>query len=531
MGRYIFITGGVLSSVGKGIVAASTGLLLSARGYNVTIIKVDPYVNVDAGTMNPYQHGEVFVTEDGYESDLDLGHYERFLNKNLSRKNNITTGQIYLSVIEKERKGEYLGKTVQIIPHVVDEIKNRIRDVGKDYDITIVEIGGTVGDIESLPFLEAIRQMGLEEKSIYVHVSLVPQLSSTGEQKTKPTQHSIQELRRIGIIPNIVVARSIYPLESDARRKIALYSNLREDDIFSDYDTDNIYKVPLILEDQGYGKSIIEKLGLEDRKPDLSNWIKFIERYENSDKEVKIAMIGKYTKLKDSYLSIIEALKHAGSYLMIKPKLKWIESTDIEEGKIKIAEELNNIDGAIILPGFGSRGSEGSIKAIKYLRENKIPTFGICFGLQLSVVEAARNLLGFKDANSTEIDPNTKYPVVDIMEEQKMISGYGGTMRLGSQKAILKRGTLIYELYKSEVVYERHRHRYKINNKYIDELESIGFIVSGYGEKELVEFMEYKKHIHPFFIGTQGRPEFKSRPLSPHPLFIGLLKTSFKSQF
>jgi len=528
MGRYIFVTGGVLSSVGKGITSASIGLLLSSRGYNVTIVKIDPYINVDTGTMNPYQHGEVFVTEDGYESDLDLGHYERFLNKDLSRKNNITTGQIYLSVIQKEREGKYLGQTVQIIPHITNEIKERIREVGKDYDITVVEIGGTVGDIESLPFLEAARQMGLEEKCIYIHVSLVPELSTTGEQKTKPTQHSIQELRRIGINPNIIIARSRRPLENEARKKIALYANLREEYVFSNYDIENIYRVPLILEEQGLGDRILKLLELENRKPDLSKWIDFVERLEKTKKFVKIAMIGKYTKLRDSYISIVEALKHAGAYLEVKPELKWIESTDIENGKVDIEDLLKDINGAIILPGFGIRGTEGKIIAIKYLRENRIPTLGICFGLQLSVIEAARNLLGIKDANSTEIDPNTKNPVVDLMEEQKRASGYGGTMRLGAQKAILVEGTLTYELYGKKIVYERHRHRYEVNNKYLDALESVGFIVSGYGERNLVEFMEYKRNVHPFLVGTQGHPEFKSRPLSPHPLFIGLLKSSIR---
>jgi len=526
MGRYIFVTGGVLSSVGKGITSASIALLLSSRGYNVTVVKIDPYINVDAGTMNPYQHGEIFVTEDGYESDLDLGHYERFLNKDLSRKNNITTGQIYMSVIQKEREGKYLGQTVQIIPHVTNEIKERIKEVGKDYDITVVEIGGTVGDIESLPFLEAARQMGLEDKCIYVHVSLVPELSTTGEQKTKPTQHSIQELRRIGINPNIIIARSRRPLENEARKKIALYTNLTEEYVFSNYDVENIYSVPIILEKQGLGERILKLLELENKEPDLSKWIDFNERLEKAAKSVKIAMIGKYTKLRDSYISIVEALKHAGAYLGIKPELVWIESTDIENGKINLEENLSNINGAIILPGFGARGTEGKIMAIRYLRENKIPTLGICFGLQLSAIEAARNLLGIRDANSTEIDPNTKNPVVDLMEEQKKVLGYGGTMRLGSQKAILIEGTLTYDLYGKKIVYERHRHRYEINNKYLDALESVGFIVSGYSEGNLVEFMEYKRNIHPFFIGTQGHPEFKSRPLNPHPLFIGLLKNS-----
>ena len=422
--KYIFITGGVLSGLGKGVTTASTALLLQSMGYNVTAIKIDPYVNVDAGTMNPYMHGEVFVTEDGGETDLDLGHYERFLGRNLSKKNNITTGKVYLTVIERERRGDYLGQTVQIIPHITDEIKQEIREVSEEQgsDITIVEIGGTVGDIEGLPFLEAARQMRLEEgveNTLFVHVVLVPILTTTKEQKTKPAQHSIQELRRIGIQPDIIVARCPEPLNEESMRKISLYGNVPKEAVFSNYDVSTIYEVPLILKYQGYHKVVAKRLGLEYREPDLGKWEDFIKKLKNPKYYVRIAMIGKYTKLHDSYLSIVEAIRHAAAYESVKPVLKWIEATDIERGKLLVSEVLNDVDGAIILPGFGERGAEGKIKAIEYLRENNIPTLGICFGLQLMVVEFARNVLGLKDAHSTEIKPDTSHPVVDLLSMQR----------------------------------------------------------------------------------------------------------------
>jgi CTP synthase len=529
--RFVFVTGGVLSSVGKGIVAASLGLLLSSRGYSVGAVKIDPYINVDAGTMNPYAHGEVFVTEDGGETDLDLGHYERFLGVNLTRKHNITTGQVYLSVIMRERRGEYLGQTVQIIPHVTDEIKSRIREVAGEtgVDVLIVEIGGTVGDIEGLPFLEAVRQMRLEEgfdKTLFIHVALAPELSTTGEQKTKPVQHSIQELRRIGVQPDIVVVRTRRPLEADARRKIALHATLPESHVFNSYDVDTVYRVPLILEDQGLGALVARRLGLQDGKPRLDEWRWFVERLVNSSRVVRIAMIGKYTRLRDSYMSIVEALKHAGAHLGLKPELSWIEATDVEEGRVDVEAALEGVNGAVVLPGFGKRGVEGKIKAIRYLRERRIPTLGICFGLQLTVVEAARNLAGLEGAHTTEVDPRTPHPVIDLLPEQKNVDKLGGTMRLGASPVSIVANTLAHMVYKAEVVLERHRHRYEVNNKYLDILESVGLKVSGWSPRGLVEVMEYDRKEHPFYMGTQFHPEFKSRPLKPSPPFTGLLAAS-----
>jgi CTP synthase len=529
--RFVFVTGGVLSSVGKGIVAASLGLLLSSRGYSVGAVKIDPYINVDAGTMNPYAHGEVFVTEDGGETDLDLGHYERFLGVNLTRKHNITTGQVYLSVIMRERRGEYLGQTVQIIPHVTDEIKSRIREVAGEtgVDVLIVEIGGTVGDIEGLPFLEAVRQMRLEEgfdKTLFIHVALAPELSTTGEQKTKPVQHSIQELRRIGVQSDIVVVRTRRPLEADARRKIALHATLPESHVFNSYDVDTVYRVPLILEDQGLGALVARRLGLQDGKARLDEWRWFVERLVNSSRVVRIAMIGKYTRLRDSYMSIVEALKHAGAHLGLKPELSWIEATDVEGGRVDVEAALEGVNGAVVLPGFGKRGVEGKIKAIRYLRERRIPTLGICFGLQITVVEAARNLAGLEGAHTTEVDPRTPHPVIDLLPEQKNVDKLGGTMRLGASPVSIVANTLAHMVYKAEVVLERHRHRYEVNNKYLDILESVGLKVSGWSPRGLVEVMEYDRKEHPFYMGTQFHPEFKSRPLKPSPPFTGLLAAS-----
>ncbi|ADM28278.1 CTP synthase [Ignisphaera aggregans DSM 17230] len=522
MTKYVFITGGVLSSVGKGVTAASLAMLIQSMGYNVTIIKIDPYLNVDAGTMNPYAHGEVFVTEDGGETDLDIGHYERFLNKDLSKKNNITAGQIYLTVISNERKGEYLGATVQIIPHVTNEIKRRIKEVAAESnaDIVFVEIGGTVGDIEGLPFLEAARQMKLEEGQenvAFIHVALVPLLKATGEQKTKPVQHSVQELRRIGIQPDIIVARCEKPLTEEVRAKIALYSNVSPQAVISNHDVDNIYEVPLILYAQKVHELLAQRLNVQIRDTDISKWIEFVEKMRRSSREVKIGMIGKYTKLKDSYISIIEALKHASAYLGVKPVLKWIESTDLEIDS-DITKYLHDIEGAIILPGFGKRGSEGKIKAIRFLRENNIPTLGICFGFQLMVVEIARNVAGIVKANSSELDPSTPDPVIDLLPSQRNLDVLGGTMRLGSRKIRLLKYTKAFDAYKAEYIYERHRHRYSVNNKYLDVFESVGFIVSGISDEEdVIEFMELKNHR--LFIGTQAHPEFKSRPLSPSPIY------------
>lgn len=511
-----------MSGLGKGILSSSTGLLLSSAGYNVSMLKIDPYINVDAGTMNPYQHGEVFVTEDGGETDLDLGHYERFLNKNLHKWNNITTGKIYYNVIKKEREGKYLGQTVQIIPHITDEIKNSIKEVGEkdNADILIIEIGGTVGDIESLPFLEAARQMYLEDREnvMFILIGLVP-LSSDNEQKTKPLQHSVQELRRIGIQPDIIVGRSKDILTQESKKKLSLFSNVPLEGIFSDPDLDSQYKLPIILNNEGYFDYISKRLKLNN-KPDLSKLEDFVNKMNNYKEIKKVAMIGKYTKITDSYLSIKESLKIAGAYLNIKPEFVWIESTDIEDGKVNI--EDFDFDLAIVLPGFGARGVEGKIKALKYLRENNIPTLGICYGLQLMTVEIARNLLGLKDANTTEVNPNTTNPVVDLMEEQKKVLELGGTMRLGNYPLYIKENTLAYKIYNLKETKERHRHRYEINNKYLDKFESVNYIVSGYSIGNLVEIMEYKDN--KFFIGTQFHPEFNSKIFSPHPIFIELLK-------
>ena len=529
--KYVFVTGGVMSGIGKGIVTASTGLLLKARGYRVGIIKIDPYLNVDAGTMNPYAHGEVFVTEDGGETDLDLGHYERFLGENLSKKHNITAGQVYFSVITKERRGDYLGKTVQVIPHVTDEIKQRIAGLAKDtgVDVMIIEVGGTVGDIEGLPFLEAARQMYLELGSnnvVFVHVALAPVLSTTGEQKTKPVQHSLQELRRIGIQPNAVVVRSTVPLEDEARQKIALFANLSPSAVFSDHDVKYVYEVPLLLESQGYASLLLSRLGLQDRSPDIAAWKDFVEKLKSLDRSVRIAMIGKYTKLKDSYISIVEALRHAGVAVGYRPELVWIESTDIEEGKVVIEDALSKVDGALILPGFGKRGAEGKIRAIRYLRENNIPTLGICFGLQLSVVEFARDVIGLEGANSTEIDPKTPYPVVDLLPWEKNVEQLGGTMRLGASEIRLVKGTTLYSLYGRDVIYERHRHRYEVNPAYVDKLVDAGLIISAWSPEGLVEAAELPRSEHRFFVGTQPHPEFKSRPLDPSPPYVGLIRAA-----
>lgn len=528
MVKYIIVTGGVLSSVGKGTVAASIGLLLKSRGYKVTMVKVDPYLNVDAGTMNPYMHGEVFVTDDGAETDLDLGHYERFLGVNMYSYNNVTAGKVYFEVIKNERQGKYLGQTVQIIPHVTDQIKSMIRYAGNmaNADITIVEIGGTVGDIESLPFLEAARQLRLEEEEnnvIFVHVALVEFLRATEEIKTKPLQHSVQELRRIGIQPDIIVARSIVPLDDESKRKIALFTNVKPDCIFSNYDVTMTYEVPLILEKQGLPEKILGKLDLPNRQPQLTSWLNFVNSLKTANKEVKIALVGKYTKLKDSYISIKEAIYHAASKLNIKPNLIWIESSDIETSK-EALDKLKAVDGIIVLPGFGARGVEGKIEAIKYARENNIPFLGICYGMQLAVVEFSRNVLGLEKAHTTEVDPNTPHPVITLLDEQKRVVQMGGTMRLGAQKVIIKEGTLAHNIYGSAEVYERHRHRYEVNPGYVDMLQKGGLVVSGVSEIGLVEMIELKNH--KFFIGLQGHPEYKSRPLSPSPIFVSFLRAA-----
>lgn len=528
--KFVFVTGGVMSGIGKGITVASLAMLISKMNYSVTLIKIDPYINVDAGTMNPYMHGEVFVTEDGGETDLDLGHYERFLGKNLSKENNITTGKIYGNVIEKERRGEYLGQTVQIIPHITDEIKNQILSVSEknNSDVTFIEIGGTVGDIEGLPFLEAARQMMIDygkENVAYVHTAYLPILPTTGEVKTKPLQHSVNELRRIGIQPDMIVGRSAIKLPMEIKKKISLFTNVPIGGIISAYDVSIVYEVPLIMEEQGAGKYLTEKLGLQYSEPELDEWRDFIRRLMNAKREVNIAMVGKYTSLHDSYLSIKEAITHSSSLLGVKAILKWIEATDIEEKKIKIEDAFSDVDGAVILPGFGKRGSEGKISAIKYLRENDIPMLGICFGLQLSVVEFARNVVGLKEANSTELDPHTPHPVVSLLEEQKSVDKLGGTMRLGSYPIIVEKGTKAYEIYGKDEIYERHRHRYEVNPSYIEKLVEAGLTISGWSkEGKRVEIIEYNEN--KFFFATQFHPEFKSRPLLPSPPFTEFLRAT-----
>lgn len=535
--KYVFVTGGVLSSVGKGTVTASIAKLLKARGLNVTAIKIDPYINVDAGTMNPYVHGEVFVTEDGGETDLDIGHYERFLGINLSKKNNITTGQIYLSVIEKERKGIYLGKCVQIIPHITDEIKSRIREIARESgaDVVLVEIGGTIGDIEGLPFLEAARQMRIEEgfdNTFFVHVSLVPILEVTGEQKTKPTQHSVQELRRIGIQPDAIIARCKVPLEEEARSKIALFANLPKEAVFTSYNVDTIYEVPLILEKQGLGDYVVKRLKMKVSKPDLSDFEDYVEKFKSASKTITIGMIGKYTKLKDSYISILESIQHAAVVLGLKPKLKWVETTNIELGKLTVEDALEGVQGVIILPGFGARGSEGKIVIIREAREKKVPMLGICFGMQLAMVEYARNVLGLEGAHSTEIDPKTPHPIIVLMKSQRNVHYLGGTMRLGAHPIVLRENSIVWELYgRKKVVYERHRHRYTLNLEYAKKFESAGLIISGMSvDGEVVEFVELPRKEHPFYVGTQAHPEYKSRPGRPSPPYLGFLRASMNNR-
>jgi len=531
--KFVFVTGGVMSGIGKGITTASLAMLLSRIGYSVTIIKIDPYLNVDAGTMNPYMHGEVFVTEDGGETDLDLGHYERFLHKSLNRYNNITTGKIYGSVIEKERKGEYLGQTVQIIPHITDEIKNRILEVSNNdgSDITFIEIGGTVGDIESLPFLEAARQMMIDygkENVSYVHTAYLPVLQTTGEIKTKPLQHSVNELRRIGIQPDMIVGRSSVPIPREIKKKISLFTSVPEAGIISAHDVNIVYEVPLLMREQGASKFLAERLDLPYKEPYMEDWVEFVDKLKRAEKAVTIAMVGKYTSLHDSYLSIKEALIHASALINKKPVLKWIEATDIEEGKIKLEDSFSNVNGAVVLPGFGRRGSEGKIAAIRYIRENNIPMLGICFGLQLSVVEFARNVLGLRDANSTELDPSTPYPVITLLEEQKGIDKLGGTMRLGSYPIILEKGTKAYSIYGKEEILERHRHRYEVNPDYIEKLAEAGLTFSGWSKNgKRVEIIEY--NANRFFFATQFHPEFRSRPLFPSPPFLEFLKASSRT--
>jgi len=528
MAKFVFVTGGVVSSIGKGIVAASLGRLLKSRDYSVSILKLDPYINVDPGTMSPFQHGEVFVTEDGAETDLDLGHYERFTDTSMSRLNSVTTGSIYQAVINKERRGDYMGGTVQVIPHITNEIKERIHRVAKNTnpDVIITEIGGTVGDIESLPFLEAIRQFRKDvgrKNVLYMHVTLIPWIAAAGEMKTKPTQHSVKELRSIGIQPDILVCRSDRPIPSNLKHKLSEFCDVAEQCVIASIDAKSIYEVPLLLEREGLAEQALELLQLEQRKPDLSNWQTLVDRLYSPKDKIEIAIVGKYVQLTDAYLSMVEALRHAAIDLSLDLNLKWVNSEDIEvEGTEKYLEK---VDGIVVPGGFGSRGVDGKIAAVEYARTHKIPFLGLCLGMQCSVIEWARNVAGLKDGNSAEFEPNTQNPVINLLPEQQDVVDLGGTMRLGLYPCRIAPNTLAKKLYQKEVVYERHRHRYEFNNGYRNLFLENGFVISGTSpDGRLVEIIELPGH--PFFIASQFHPEFQSRPSIPHPLFKGLIQAA-----
>jgi CTP synthase len=523
--KYVFVTGGVVSSLGKGIAASSLGRLLKSRGLRVVNQKLDPYINVDPGTMNPFQHGEVFVTDDGGETDLDLGHYERFTGENLRRSSNVTSGSVYLSVIQKERRGDYLGDTVQVIPHITNEIKDRIRRVGdQDVDVVITEVGGTVGDIESLPFLEAIRQYGNEvgrENVAFVHVTLVPYIATSEELKTKPTQHSVAELRSKGIHPDVIVVRSDREVDEAVRRKISLFCDVEQRAVIAVPDVKDIYEVPLILHDGGLDAVICDRLGLVTGPPNLEAWRSMVARALSATETVKIGIVGKYVELPDAYLSVVEALRHAAAEQGLKLDLTWVPSDELTG--LLADSYLEELGGIVIPGGFGYRGVEGKIQAIRFARENRIPLLGLCLGLQCAVIELSRNVLGLAEANSTEFDPSTPHPVIDLMASQEDVEDMGGTMRLGLYAAKLEEGSKTRELYGQELVYERHRHRWEVNNKYRKDLESAGMRLSGLSpDDNLVEYIELVDH--PFFVGTQAHPEFRSRPDNPHPLFRGLIR-------
>jgi len=526
--KYIFVTGGVTSSLGKGIISASLAKLLQGRGYTVTIQKLDPYINVDPGTLNPYEHGECYVTEDGAETDLDLGHYERFLNSSTTQANNITTGRIYSNVISKERKGDYLGKTVQVIPHITDEIKRSVKFLGNEYnyDFVITEIGGTVGDIESLPYVEAVRQLKweLEGDCIVIHLTLVPYLAAAGELKTKPTQHSVKALLELGVQPEILVCRTEHELTEDLRQKIAKFCNVAPNAVIESIDADTIYDVPLLMQKEKLDKVVLKELGLDSSgEAELSSWKEFLDHHKNPKTTVKIGLVGKYIELKDSYKSIVEAFIHAGAYNEVNVDLKWLHSENITSENV--ADELSDLKGLLVAPGFGERGIDGKIEAIKYARENKIPFLGICLGMQCAVVEFARNVLGESDAHTTEIDSNTNFPVIDLMEEQQEIENKGGTMRLGAYKCQIKPGTLAQKIYGESLITERHRHRYEFSNKYRQEFEKAGMVMSGINpDNNLVEIVELIDH--PWFIGVQFHPEYKSTVANPHPLFLNFVKAT-----
>ncbi len=529
--KLIFVTGGVVSSLGKGLASASMGALLESRGLTITMMKLDPYINVDPGTMNPLQHGEVFVTDDGAETDLDLGHYERFTHAKLSKLSNITTGKIYYSVIEKERRGEYLGKTVQVIPHITDEIKSRIIRATHDVDLAIIEIGGTVGDIESLPFLEAIRQLRYDlgkENVLYMHLTLVPHMETSGELKTKPTQHSVQKLREIGIQPDILLCRTKLDLSSEIKSKIALFCNVNPDCVFTAIDVKNIYEVPLKLHQEGLDAKVIELLNIWTRTPDLHAWENLTQQILAPTQEVQIGVVGKYVDLTDSYKSLNEALFHGGIEHNVKVKLKFFDSEKLEAQE-NLNEVFAEVDGILVPGGFGNRGIEGKIAAIRYARENKVPFLGICLGMQLSCIEFARNVCRLKDANSTEFDVNTPHPIISLMEQQKAVTTKGATMRLGAYPCKIVKGTLANKIYGETEISERHRHRYEFNNQYIDKLAIKGFSFSGTSpDGSLVEIIEIKKH--PWFLACQFHPEFKSKPMAAHPIFSGFIAANLKNR-
>ena len=527
--KYIFVTGGVSSSLGKGIIAASLAKLLQARGYRVTIQKLDPYINIDPGTLNPYEHGECYVTQDGAETDLDLGHYERFLNVATSQANNVTTGRIYQSVIQKERRGEFLGKTVQVVPHITNEIKSRIQKLGKtgDYDIVITEIGGTVGDIESLPYIEAVRQLKWElgdDNALVIHLTLIPFLKAAGELKTKPTQHSVKTLMESGVNADILVCRTEHHISMDIRRKLALFCNVKQEAVIESIDASTIYDVPNLMLAEGLDTITLSKLKLSDATPpNLEHWNGFIKRLKNPKSEVQIGLIGKYVELQDSYKSILESLIHAGAENEVKVKVISIHSEHID--KTNIAESLKGLHGIIVAPGFGERGVEGKIEAVRYARENELPYFGICLGMQMAVIEYARNVLNLEGANSSEMNADTPYPVIDLMDEQKSITNKGGTMRLGAWKCNLKKNSIVEQVYNSETIEERHRHRYEYNDEYRDQFEAAGLIATGTNpDTGLVEIIEIPTH--PWFVGVQYHPEYKSTVANPHPLFVAFVKAA-----
>lgn len=527
--KYIFVTGGVTSSLGKGIISASLGLLLKSRGFNVTIQKLDPYINIDPGTLNPCEHGECYVTEDGAETDLDLGHYERFLNQPTTKDNNITTGKIYQNVINKERRGDFLGKTVQVVPHITDEIKRRIKILGSTdkYHFIITEIGGTVGDIESLPFIESVRQLRWElgeKNSIIIHLTLLPYLFSSGELKTKPSQHSVRFLMESGIQANILVCRTQYSIPKDVKKKLALFCNIKNENVIECKDLDTIYEVPNALLQQKFDEVILKEVGLENKKKaNLFFWNTFLNKYKHPKSEVEIGLIGKYVVLQDSYKSIVESFIHAGASLEIKVKIRWIYSADIKRENVN--NLLSNLDGILIAPGFGFRGIEGKILAAEFARINNIPTLGICLGMQVMAIEFARNILNYQDAISTEFNTDTNYPIIDLIEKQKNISNKGGTMRLGNWKCSLKPGTLVHSIYQLDSIKERHRHRYEFNNDFLEDFENQGFIASGINEEiDLVEILELK--INSFYIGVQFHPEYSSTVENPHCIFIAFIQSS-----